>query len=124
MNIPQTDTKQDNAAQTNKFTEISELVDQNNTVILNVTADWCLSCRYNKIKFQSGEVQSKIKTNNVKFIEIDITRRNDEVMNFIRNHSRAGIPFTIVFGPKNKEGILLSEIPTVSEIVKTIDLVK
>ncbi len=104
--------------------KVSQLVEQNNTVILNITADWCLSCKYNKIKFQSKEVQSKIKTDNVKFIEVDITKKNDKVMNFIRKHSRVGIPFTIVFGPQNKSGIVLSEIPSVSEIVKTIDLVK
>ncbi|MBO4405971.1 MAG: thioredoxin family protein [Alphaproteobacteria bacterium] len=124
VNSPQENTKPNNIEQTNKFAEISELVEQNNIVILNITADWCLSCKYNKTKFQSEEVQSKIKTNNVKFVEIDITKRNDAVMNFIRDHSRVGIPFTVIFGPKNKSGIVLSEIPTVSEIVKTIDLVK
>ena len=65
-----------------------------------------------------------INENNVKFVEIDITKKNDKVMNFIYEHSRAGIPFTIIFGPQNKSGIVLSEIPTISEIVKTIDLVK
>ena len=104
--------------------KVSQLVEQNNTVILNITADWCLSCKYNKIKFQSEEVQSKIRTNNVKFIEVDITKKNDKVMNFIREHSRVGIPFTIIFGPRNKSGVVLSEIPSVSEVVKTIDLVK
>ncbi len=119
INIPQKNTP--DFAQLEK---VSKLVQQNNVVILNITADWCLSCKYNKLKFESNRVQTKINENNIKFVEIDITKKNDKVMNFIREHSRVGIPFTIIFGPQNKSGIVLSEIPTISEIVKTIDLVK
>ena len=104
--------------------KVSELVKADNIVILNVTAKWCLSCKYNEIKFRSNQVRDKMKDNNVKFIEVDITQKNDKVWNFIKGHSRAGIPFTIVYGPKKKSGIVLSEIPSISEIIKTIDLVK
>lgn len=107
-----------------KFTEVQNLVKQDNIVILNISADWCLSCKYNKLKFLSDEVQNKIKENKIKIIEIDITKKNDKVMKFITKHARSGIPFTIIYGPKNKSGILLSEIPSVTEITKTIDLVK
>ncbi len=119
INIPQKNTQD-----FDQLEKISQLVEQNNTVILNITADWCLSCKYNKLKFKSDQVQTKMNENNVKFVEIDMTKKNDKVMNFIYEHSRAGIPFIIIFGPKNKSGIVLSEIPTISEIVKTIDLVK
>lgn len=119
INIPPKDT-QDFA----QLEKVSQLIKQNNIVIMNVTADWCLSCKYNKLKFKSDQVQTKINENDVKFVEIDITKKNDRVMNFIYEHSRVGIPFTIIFGPKNKSGIVLSEIPTVSEILNTIDLVK
>ena len=119
INIPQKNTQD-----FKQFERVSELIEQNNVVILNITADWCLSCKYNKLKFESNQIQTKINENNVKFIEIDITKKNDKAIDFIRRHSRVGIPFTIVFGPKNKSGIVLSEIPTVSEIIKTIDLVK
>lgn len=119
INIPQKNTQD-----FDQLEKVSQLVEQNNIVILNITADWCLSCKYNKLKFESNRVQTKINENNVKFIEIDVTKKNDKVMNFIHKNSRVGIPFTMIFGPKNKSGIILSEIPTISEIVKTIDLVK
>lgn len=124
INISPQKTEPQNLEQIDRFTKISRFVEQNNVVILNITAEWCLSCKYNKLKFESNQVRSKIKQNHIKFIEIDITKKNDVVMNFIRQHSRSGIPFTIIYGPKAKSGILLSEIPSVSEIVKTIDLVK
>lgn len=119
LNVPQENTQNSDQLKT-----VSDLVNQNKVVILNITADWCLSCKYNKLKIRSKQVQTKIKENNVKFVEIDITRKNDKVMKFIHEHSRVGIPFTIIYGPKNKSGMLLSEIPEVSEIIKAIDLVK
>lgn len=113
-----------NIPETKKFDEIYKLVSENHIVIVNITADWCLSCKYNKLKFQTPQMSDKIRENHVRFIEIDITQKNDEVMNFIKRHSRIGIPFTIIYGPKNKQGIVLSEMPSISEITKTIDLVK
>lgn len=119
VNIPQENTQNSDQLKT-----VSELIDQNKVVILNITADWCLSCKYNKLKLCSEEIRTKIKENDVKFVEIDITKKNDKVMKFIHEHSRVGIPFTIIYGPKNKSGILLSEIPETSEIIKAIDLVR
>ena len=121
INIPQKNKQNFNQFELEK---VSELVEQNNIVILNITADWCLSCKYNKLKFESERVQTKINENNVKFIEVDMTKKNDKIISFIHKYSRVGIPFTMIFGPKNKSGIVLSEIPSVSEIVKAIDLVK
>ena len=119
VNIPR-----ENTQNPDQLKAVSELVKQNKVVILNITADWCLSCKYNKIKLNSKQVQTKIQENNVKFIEIDITKKNDKVIKFIHEHSRVGIPFTIVYGPKNRSGVLLSEILDISEIIKTIDLVR
>ncbi len=119
INIPQK-----TMPEIDQIEEVLELVKQNNTVVLNITADWCLSCKYNKLKLLSDQVQEKIKNYHVKFVEIDITKKDDKVMKFIQNHSRVGIPFTIIYGPNNKSGVLLSEIPEISEIIKAIDLVK
>ncbi len=119
INIPPKNTEKSDS-----LTKISKLVEHNNIVILNITADWCLSCKYNQLKFKTDRMQTKIKENNIKFVEIDITKKDDQVMNFIHEHSRAGIPFTIIYGPKNKSGIVISEIPSISEIINTIDLVK
>ena len=116
--------QQQEAQNFDQLEKVSKLVNQNKVVLLNITADWCLSCKYNKLKLMSKQLQTKIKENNVKFVEIDITKKNDKVLKFIHEHSRVGIPFTIIYGPKNKSGVLLSEIPEISEIMKTIDLVK
>ena len=112
------------ASQQFNIDQIREKVNQNHVVILNITADWCVSCKYNKLKFSADEVRKKLKDCNAEFIEIDITEPDDRVLQYIKNYGRSGIPFTIVFGAKNKRGILLSELPSVDEILLTIDKVK
>ncbi len=106
------------------FNRIQDLVDKNRIVIVNITADWCLSCKYNKLKFKDSEIKRKIQENNVELIEIDFTEYNDNVMQYIKHYSRIGIPFTIIYGPNKKQGLLLSELLSVNDLKQAIDMVK
>lgn len=100
--------------------EINQIVDGGQTVIVNVTADWCLSCQYNKLKLKSAVVQNEIKKLSAEFKEVDMTKKNDEVLQFIKNYGRAGIPFTIIFGPTAKKGLLLPEILQEKDIIRNL----
>lgn len=94
-------------------------------VIINVSADWCLTCKYNKINvLNSREIQELIEEKNVLYIEGDMTHKNDILMQIIKKRGRVGIPFTIVLGPGNPKGIVLSEMPNIEEIRETIRAVE
>ncbi|MDR2681989.1 MAG: hypothetical protein LBB29_03005, partial [Holosporaceae bacterium] len=58
---------------------------------------------------------------NISFIEADLTKKNDDLMKFMNEHGRIGIPFLMVYGPAAPSGILLSEMPTVSELITAIE---
>jgi suppressor for copper-sensitivity B len=89
-------------------------------VIFNITAEWCLTCKYNGRIFRDQEIIESMKNNNVKFIEADMTKKNNTLMQFIKDHNRVGIPFTIVFGPHAKNGIIVDEILTTNTILRAI----
>jgi suppressor for copper-sensitivity B len=90
-------------------------------VIFNISADWCLTCKYNKINVLNNKnVINLIKAKNIVCIEGDLTRKNDVLMAFIHKYNRAGIPFTIIYGPNARNGIILSEILSIDEITKAI----
>ncbi|MDR2158072.1 MAG: thioredoxin family protein [Holosporaceae bacterium] len=98
---------------------------KNQAIIFNITADWCLTCKYNHYRvFGDKKVMEFMKNNRVKFIEADMTKRNDVLMKFINDHNRVGIPFTIIYGPKAPHGILLNEILTVDAVAEAIKKVK
>ena len=65
-----------------------------------------MSCKYNKLKFSDSEIQKKLKNCGAEFVEIDITEPDNRVLQYIKSHGRSGIPFTIVFGSNNKQGIV------------------
>ncbi|MDR2107476.1 MAG: thioredoxin family protein [Holosporaceae bacterium] len=90
-------------------------------IVFNVTADWCLTCRYNKRVFRDEKVGETMRACNAEFLEVELTPGDDALMRFISARGRAGIPFTAVFGPGAPDGILLSEIPTAEEAVKALN---
>lgn len=107
------------------YKEIQKDIANNQVVIMNITANWCLICKYNqRYIFNSKEVKNAIIENNAKFVEIDITKDDNSVTQFLHKHKRVGIPFTIIYGPKSREGIVLSETPSIKQITQTIKQVQ
>lgn len=96
-------------------------VAQKRVVVINISADWCLTCKYNKINiFNDKEIQQLMKKKDVLYVEGDMTYKNENLMQIIREHGKAGIPFTIILGPQNVKGTVLSEMPSVEEVKKVI----
>lgn len=94
-------------------------------VVVDVTADWCLSCKFNKIRvLQDKEVMAKLKVGGIIAIRGDITKPNEEIMNYLHKNGRFAIPFNAVYGPGAKNGILLSEFLTKKELLDAIEKAK
>lgn len=93
------------------------LVGQGNVVFVDVTADWCLTCKFNKLWVLSRiDVMQHFKDIGVVAMRADITRPNPLVLDYLKRYDRYGIPFNIVYGPSAPEGIPLSELLTVKEV--------
>lgn len=94
-------------------------------VVVDVTADWCLSCKFNKIRvLQDKEVMAKLKVGGIMAMRGDITKPNEEIMNYLHKNGRFAIPFNAVYGPGAKNGILLSEFLTKKELLDAIEKAK
>ncbi|MDR1236060.1 MAG: thioredoxin family protein [Holosporaceae bacterium] len=104
----------------NVLTLLRSELQKNRIIVFNITADWCLTCKYNSRIFENEEVVKLFKNNDVKFIEADMTKKDDALMQFIGKHGRVGIPFTAIYGPHAENGVLLGEIPTVDEITNAV----
>lgn len=107
-----------------KFDEdkIQSLVSQGNVVLVDITADWCITCKFNKIRvLQSEEIMAKLKAGDIIGMRGDITNPNEEIMNFLHKNNRFAIPFNAVYGPNAKTGLLASELLTKGELVGIIE---
>lgn len=103
--------------------KLQELVSSGKTVVVDITADWCITCKVNKtVVLNSAEVMEKLHQPNVVAMRGDLTTPDDKINQFMREHNRYGIPFDIVFGPGAPNGILASEFLNKTALVEAIDL--
>ncbi len=101
---------------------IYQFVMEGKVVVIDVTADWCITCKVNKARvLENEEVKIKLNASNVVTMRADITKPDPEVMKFLRKHNRFAIPFNAVYGPNAKTGLLASEFLTKKELLELIE---
>ena len=101
---------------------LDKLINENKIVFLDITADWCATCQFNKINVLNSEpVISLFKENDVTLIRADWTKPNDKINLFLEKYDRFGIPFNAFFSPNFPEGILLSELLSEKEMIDSIN---
>lgn len=100
---------------------IANSVAQGKTVFVNVTADWCVTCKANKIGvILQDPVYSALQHSNVVPIQGDWTHPDGMVTDYLRANGRFGVPFNIVYGPNAPEGIPLPVILTSDAVTSAL----
>lgn len=100
---------------------IEQQVKAGKTVFVDVTADWCITCKANKIGVVLQDpVYSKLQTKNMVTMKGDWTVRSEKVTDYLQNNGRFGVPFNIVYGPKAPKGIPLPVILTDEAVMNAI----
>ena len=101
--------------------DINKFIEKDQIVFLDITADWCATCQFNKINVLNSDNVIKIfKNNNIKLIRADWTRPNEKINIFLEKYDRFGIPFNAFFSNNFTNGILLSELLSEKEILNAI----
>jgi len=102
--------------------QIPELIKQGNVVVVNVTADWCITCKANKLLvLNSDKVKNILKSDGIVAMQADWTNPNEAIRKYLQDNERYGIPFNIVYGKKHPEGAVLSELLTENELITAIE---
>ena len=83
-----------------------ELLQTHSALFINITADWCLTCKYNEVAvLHTDWFQDFLRQNNIEYIEVDWTRRNDGIGEFLESYGRVGIPFSMIIS-QDKRNVL------------------
>ena len=91
-------------------------------MFVDVTADWCVTCKANKIGVMLQEpVYSELNSANVVPMEGDWTVPNEEITSYLQDHGRFGVPFNVVYGPGAPNGI---ELPVILNEKAVMDAIK
>ncbi|WP_424971847.1 protein-disulfide reductase DsbD family protein [Dinoroseobacter sp. S76] len=101
--------------------EIPRRVAAGEVVFVDVTADWCLTCKANKaLVLDRDPVASLLKSETVTPMRADWTRPSDVISAYLKSFGRYGIPFNVVYGPAAPEGIALPEILSADAVAEAL----
>ncbi len=102
--------------------KIDQLLKEGKVVVVDITANWCISCKANKaFVLESKEFKELLLDKNIITMRGDLTKPNKIIFDFMKKYNRYGIPFNIVFGPSSPKGILVSELLSKEAIIKAIN---
>jgi len=103
---------------------IKTLVGSGKTVLVDVTASWCLTCKVNELSvLDTTVVRERLKRDNVVRMRADWSRYNPAVAAYIQYFGRFGIPLDVVYGPRMPQGHLLPEVLQTPVLLRAIDQV-
>lgn len=95
-------------------------VESGRIVFVNISADWCLTCKVNERGvLASTEISTLINDKTVP-MKGDWTRPDQKISEFLKIHGRFGIPFYLVIGPGRPDGVILPELLTREAIVEAV----
>ncbi|SHH79499.1 protein-disulfide reductase DsbD family protein [Ferrimonas marina] len=99
---------------------LRKLRNSNQVVLVNMTADWCITCKVNEqVAFRSDRFESVISQEDVHYMVGDWTNKNDEILGFLNRYQRSGVPLYVVYAG-NREGQVLPQVLTTDLVIDAI----
>ena len=101
---------------------IEEHVGEGRVVLVDVTADWCLTCKANKaLVLDRDPVAARLGGVDAVPMQADWTRPDPAISDYLERHGRVGIPLNVVYGPGAPDGIALPELLTTGAVMDAMD---
>ncbi|MFC5706924.1 protein-disulfide reductase DsbD family protein [Aeromonas eucrenophila] len=97
---------------------ITQALAQNKRVFVDVTADWCVTCKANKYNvLLRDEVQEALSAPDLVALRGDWSRPSDAIAAFLRKRGAAAVPFNQIYGPGLPQGEILSPLLDKSDLL-------
>lgn len=104
---------------------ISQALAQHKRVFVDVTADWCVTCKANKFNvILNSKVQKALQAPDVVALRGDWTRPSKTIQHFLQARHSLAIPFNQIYGPGLPQGKVLSPLLTTESVLTTLEQAK
>ncbi|MCB9987894.1 MAG: thioredoxin family protein [Rhodospirillales bacterium] len=81
-----------------------ELEKGNDPLFINMTADWCITCKVNeRVALNRAETKALFADWKIRSLKGDWTNSNAEITNFLADFDRQGVPLYIYYAPRDPE---------------------
>ena len=100
---------------------LQERLEDNDTVVLEFTAEWCLNCKFlESTVLHSSKVVEAFEADNVAPIKIDLTGNNVSGNALLKDVGGLRIPLLIVLNPTGEE-VFRGDFYTVKQVLQAIE---
>jgi len=108
---------------------LAQLRSAGTPVFVDVTADWCITCKANEAAvLRTDEVSAAFADAGIVYMVADWTNYDADIAGFLRQHQRNGIPLYLLYpADPNREPLMLPQLltrDTVLEAVRAISTQK
>ena len=100
---------------------IARALAENKRVFVDVTADWCVTCKANKYNvLLRDDVQDALSAPDVVALRGDWSRPSDTISQFLTTRGSAPVPFNQIYGPGLPQGHLLPALLSREAVLSTL----
>ncbi len=104
---------------------IHQALEQDKRVFVDVTADWCITCKVNKSRvLNQPDVRAALKADDVVLLRGDWTQPDPAIGEFLQRRDRVAIPFNQIYGPALPQGQILSPLLSREAVISTLSEAK
>ena len=103
--------------------ELNARLQENKTVFIDFTAEWCLTCKVNeKTVLADEQVIQRFRSADIIPFRADWTTRNPDITRLLSKFGRSGVPLYVIFpAGKVNQPIVLPEVITSGIVIDAID---
>jgi thiol:disulfide interchange protein DsbD len=90
---------------------LAQLRSSGKPVLVNLTADWCITCMVNeRVALSSDEFYQTLENNNITYLKGDWTDSDPEITELLNQYQRSGVPLYLLFPEGPGEAEILPQI--------------
>lgn len=96
--------------------------DPERAVLVNMTADWCVTCLVNeRVALNTEAVRQALERNEVVYMKGDWTRRDSAITDYLARFDRNGVPLYVVYPRDGGEPRVLPQVLSPGLVVQALD---
>ncbi len=96
--------------------------DPDQAVLVNMTADWCVTCLVNeRVALNTDAVRQAMANHDVVYMKGDWTRRDDAITEYLARYGRNGVPLYVLYPRNGGSPQVLPQLLTPPLVVQAIE---
>lgn len=96
--------------------------DPNTGVLVNMTADWCVTCLVNeRVALSSDAFAEALERNSVVYLKGDWTRRDEAITQYLAQFGRNGVPLYVVYPKDGTDPRVLPQVLTPDAVISVLE---